>query len=74
MQTIPRACKDMRVVSAFCDCIAKDGGADPAAQAFCARAGDNPSVTGEDLEDLKKALMDLEDEGGSSHGNSPHSR
>ncbi len=63
MQTMPVKCKDVNAVGAFCDCIADEVAVDAAAQAFCRRAaaGGDPYVTGDDLAELKKALMDLED-------------
>ena len=66
MRTLPTSCRDMNSVSSFCDCINDDGSADVAAQAFCKRAEAGDNVTGDDLVELKKALMDLdetEDEG-----------
>ncbi len=62
MQTMPLKCKDVNAVGAFCDCIADAESVDVAAQAFCqrARTGSNVGVTGDDLNELKKALMDLE--------------
>ncbi len=62
MQTMPLKCKDINAVGAFCDCIADAESVDVAAQAFCqrARTGRNVGVTGDDLNELKKALMDLE--------------
>jgi hypothetical protein len=35
---------------------------DPAAKGLCNRAKTEKNVTGDDLAELKKALMDLEDE------------
>ncbi len=61
MKTMPLKCKDINTVTGFCDCIENEEGVDAAAQAFCARADDNPHVTGDDLSELKKALMDLEE-------------
>ncbi len=62
MQTMPLKCKDVNTVGAFCDCIADAEPVDAAARAFCRRAGSNSDagVTGDDLTELKKALMDLE--------------
>jgi hypothetical protein len=64
MKTMPLKCKDINTVGAFCDCIADAESVDVAAQAFCGRAGtgSNTGVTGDDLNELKKALMDLEGE------------
>ena len=62
METIPGKCMDINKVGSFCDCVADAEWADVAAQGFCnrVRAGDARDVTGEDLAELKKALMDLE--------------
>ncbi len=64
MRTMPAKCRNINSVKAFCECIAEDSSADAAAKAFCQRAaaGDR-YVTGDDLAELKKALMDLEDRG-----------
>ncbi len=64
MRTMPFECKDINTVSGFCDCIANEESVDVAARAFCLRAGSGDTrTTGDDLVELKKALMDLEDEG-----------
>ncbi len=65
MKTMPVKCKDINTVRGFCDCIADDDAVDVAAKAFCQRANTSSDhyVTGDDLAELKKALMDLEDEG-----------
>jgi hypothetical protein len=55
-------CVNINTVSSFCDCIAGDVSVDPAAQAFCNRAKTDTNITGDDLAELKKALMDLEDD------------
>jgi len=62
MKTIPEKCIDVNKVSSFCDCINSAESVDAAAGGFCARVkeGIDKNVTGEDLADLKKALMDLE--------------
>jgi hypothetical protein len=62
MKTMPVKCKEVNAVGAFCDCIAGADTVDVAAQNFCtrARAGSEKIATGEDLAELKKALMDLE--------------
>lgn len=62
MKTIPLKCKDVNAVGAFCDCIAGADGVDVAAKAFCKNtaSGGREHATGEDLAELKKALMDLE--------------
>ncbi len=61
MKTMPGKCRDINAVRAFCDCIADEDAVDAAAQAFCQRASSDPYVTGDDLAELKRALMDLED-------------
>ncbi len=63
MKTMPQKCRDISTVGGFCECIADDDCVDAAARAFCQRPrfGSGPYVTGEDLAELKKALMDLED-------------
>ena len=63
MKTIPRQCEDINEVSSFCGCIADEDAVDEAARAFCrkASAGGAPYVTGDDLAELKKALIDMED-------------
>ncbi len=61
MKTMPSKCRDINEVSMFCDCLADEDSVDAAAQAFCKRASGNPYVTGDDLAELKQALMDLED-------------
>ncbi len=61
MKTMPARCRDINEVSMFCDCLADEDAVDAAAQAFCRRAVGNPQVTGDDLAELKQALMDLED-------------
>jgi hypothetical protein len=65
MKTMPKKCKDVNAVGAFCDCIADADTVDVAAQNFCRRAGTGSEkyTTGEDLAELKKALMDLENQG-----------
>lgn len=61
MKTIPEKCIDINTVGSFCDCIADDESVDAAARGFCARVlGKDPNITGEELSELKKALMDLE--------------
>ncbi len=61
MKTMPMKCRDINTVSGFCGCIADEDSVDKAAQAFCERANNDPYVTGDDLSELKRALMDLED-------------
>jgi hypothetical protein len=53
---------DINSVGSFCDCIAGEVAVDTAAQAFCNRAKTDNNITGEDLTELKMALMDLEEE------------
>jgi len=62
MKTMPDKCKDVNAVGSFCNCIADADTVDAAAKNFCARAknGSGKNATGEDLAELKKALMDLE--------------
>jgi len=55
-------CMDINSVGSFCDCIAGEAAVDAAAQAFCNRAKTDNNITGEDLTELKMALMDLEEE------------
>jgi hypothetical protein len=50
-------------VGSFCDCLAGDADADPAAQAFCNRARTDKNITVEDLADLKSVLLDPESQG-----------
>jgi hypothetical protein len=62
MNTMPSTCREINAVGSFCDCIDVAESADNAARAFCrrARTGSDRFVTGEDLAELKKALLDLE--------------
>ncbi len=62
METLPQKCVDIKTVGSFCECIAGKEPVDPAAQAFCKRAKTDKKITGEDLAELKMALMDLEEE------------
>ena len=62
MDTRLDTCVNNNTVDSFCDCIAGDESADPAAKAFCNRAKVDKNITGEDLADLKAALSDLDDE------------
>jgi hypothetical protein len=70
MNTLPRKCATINTVGSFCDCIAGAEPVDVAARGFCERAKSDRNVTGDDLGELKKALMDLESDSlsGSSHG------
>jgi hypothetical protein len=58
METLSQKCADINTVSSFCDCIAGEETVDPAAQAFCNRTKIENNITGDDLADLKMALMD----------------
>jgi hypothetical protein len=62
METLPQKCVDINTVGSFCDCIAGEEPVDPAAPAFCNRAKTDKNVTGEDLTELKIALMDREED------------
>ncbi len=55
-------CMNINSIGSFCDCISNDESADPAAQAFCNRALSDPKVTGDDLAELKMALLDMEED------------
>ena len=60
MKTLPTKCVNINTISSFCDCIADDESVDAAARAFCDRAKVDKNIIGDDLAELKKALMDLE--------------
>jgi hypothetical protein len=62
MNTMPLTCNYINTVGSFCDCIDDAESADRAARVFCqrARSGGDRFVTGDDLAELKKALLDLE--------------
>jgi len=62
METLSEKCADIKTVSSFCDCIAGEETVDPAEKAFCNRAKTDKNITGDDLADLKLALMDMADE------------
>lgn len=62
MDALPKKCADINTVSLFCDCIAGENNVDPVAKTFCSMAKTNKNTTGGDLDDLKIALMNLEDE------------
>jgi hypothetical protein len=62
METRSQKCADINTVSSFCGCIDRQETEDPAAQEFCKRAKTDKNITGDDLADLKRALMDVEDE------------
>ncbi len=58
-----RKCVEIDAADAFCKCIAGDASVDKAAQAFCRRpAGRDRRSSGDELKELKKALLDLEDD------------
>jgi hypothetical protein len=62
MKRIPDKCKDVNAIGSFCDCIAGAESVDVAARGFCRQSttGSVSGVTGDDLNELKKALKDLE--------------
>jgi len=62
MKTLLKKCVESNTVSSFCSCIAGEETVDPAAQGFCSRAKTGNQVTGEELGELKKALLDLEED------------
>jgi hypothetical protein len=53
---------DINTVESFCECIADAEYADVAAKGFCIwrKTGNGLNITGDDLAELKNALMDLE--------------
>ncbi len=55
-------CVDNNAVGSFCECIAGEETVDPAAQGFCDRAKTDKKVTGDDLAELKMALLDMEED------------
>jgi hypothetical protein len=61
-EKLSQICSDINTVSSFCDCIAGEETVELAAQAFCNKAKTDKNITGDDLADLKIALMALEDE------------
>jgi len=60
MGTLPLKCANINTVASFCDCIAAAEPVDAAARGFCDHAKAGRNITGDDLAELKKALMDLE--------------
>ena len=64
MKTMPLKCVSSYTVGSFCECIADAAQVDVAARAFCelAKSDSNKTITGDDLVELKKALMDIESE------------
>lgn len=61
METFEK-CMDINSVGSFCDCMAGEETPDPAAVSFCNRAKTDKNITGEDLTELKMALLDMEEE------------
>jgi hypothetical protein len=61
MDTLSEKCMDNNTVDSFCGCMTREAGVDPAAKAFCNRAKTDKNITGENLAELKMALMDMED-------------
>ncbi|HUK99563.1 MAG TPA: hypothetical protein VLX29_01770 [Nitrospirota bacterium] len=63
MKTLPPKCVDINSVVSFCNCLAVSDSepVDVAARAFCdlKKAG-NDNINGDDLAELKKAIMDME--------------
>lgn len=62
MKTLPQKCADINTVGAFCECITVEVPLDSAAQEICSRAKSDKKITGEDLTELKMAMMDQEDD------------
>ncbi len=62
METLPQKCRDINTVDSFCDCIAGNEPLDRLVEAFCNRAITDKDITGEELAELKMALMDQEDD------------
>jgi hypothetical protein len=64
METIPSKCMDVNMVGSFCDCISGAESVDAAFGAFCNRAKteSGKNITGNDLAELKMAVMDMEGE------------
>jgi len=62
MGTIPSKCMDVNSVGSFCDCVSDAKSVDAAVGAFCNRSKTErgKNITGEDLAELKKAVMDME--------------
>ena len=62
MVPLPKKCEDINTVTSFCDCMRREEEIDPAAERFCSWVADNPGkANGDNLKELKKALMDLEE-------------
>jgi hypothetical protein len=62
MKRIPDKCKDVSAIGSFCDCIVGAESVDVAAWGFCRQStttGSVSGVTGDALNELKKALKDL---------------
>lgn len=64
METISSKCMDINMVGSFCDCISDAESVDAAFGAFCNRSKteSGKNMTGEDLAELKMAVMDMESE------------
>jgi hypothetical protein len=61
METLPGKCATENTARSFCDCIAGAEPVDPAAKGFCDRVNrGDMNITGDDLSELKKALMDMQ--------------
>ena len=60
METLPLKCMNVNTVRSFCDCVAGAEAVDVAARGFCEHAKSDTNVSGDDLVELKKALMDLD--------------
>ena len=62
MKTLPLKCVNTYTVRSFCECISDASPVDIAARAFCelAKSDSKQKITGDDLVELKKALMDME--------------
>ncbi len=62
MDKLSSKCIDIDTVGSFCDCISEAGLIAPEAQVFCSKAKTDPTVTSEDLVELKMALLDSEED------------
>ncbi len=62
MEALLQKCLNNAEVESFCDCVAKEKPSAPEAEAFCSRAETDKSMTAENLEELKMALMEEEDD------------
>jgi hypothetical protein len=61
METLSK-CMDKDTIDTFCGCIANEKAEESAATAFCNRAKNDKNISGEDLAELKIALLDIEDD------------